>query len=1511
MGYKIQFENGHVVEFDSKPSDADIEDAHKHVMSLPDPNEDGFWKKAAGVGEAALSTVSGLAAAIPTGIRTLAELPSAGDLGTAVERAKSTSEAATYEPRTKTGKALSKSIQDTMSNYSQEVANKFSGDSAYLAGEKLRKGQDARPELAAENTEHLFGDIIGNIYAPGIGSFTPKRGVVKPKQADIAGGMNDLIQPDKPVTPPATPNPTMAVTPEGQGIAGPRDAAFKAEAERKAALVAGARPVPGRDLADPFGQMKQQLGAEQGIPAQPSAAMDQMAQRLQGEQPSPLRSQMEMFGEQKPDLQLSQEPMDLPKIEPKMLDGEQGQMFGNPELFDLQGGEGAKAPPKPATGEGMTQGELDVNQTQMDLQSGGEMAKPLDPNAPVQGPQGDLIGPDLTLSDETKIHDLPADSLFKQLSNAVRDKITEDDPRVKAAQDRVTAAEQAVTKAAGDLAAGRITRQSVDHLAKDLQSQKDALEFLKQSAVDEQRMKDKLAAQPQSSPGLKQSGGVDIGPLKEAVDKAMDVLRKLPDIPLIRSVLEKYEATQSPKVFADARRSAKADGASPELLKALDDAYLSTTQKVLGDMDNLLDKQANRIPPGPKPRSPGNKQTGAIFLDSKKLEVMKNLTTKLDIETKLRELSPSQWSVDQAMDHIRKATDLAQNLAEKGINFLTKGGQYMALKTHDPLIRFVVERFLDADRRYRADVADWLYNKDTGLASLMRKLDKDHLSEAWAMINFADLHQKSIDLVKLAERGFNAAQIKLIEAHRKGMDYSLTMINKARAASGLDPVNPRVAYAAMQATGDFRSLVYDKQGGNIIGIISSDFRSRLNNLKGQMEGKGYFVEKERYFGGMPRERGSANQAFMHAIEVLGDKDPRIADFVDTLNEIRTSEINNFLNMKKHTMAKKGIFGMEGRKDVEDAHQNALDGFKTQLNYMEGAIKWGHLSEAFKDSKAVIDHPDSAHMENSKAYAERYMYNALGFNPSEVGRAIESTVATMFKKMGVGYSVGRRVMADARYLTNSLLLTLNPRFWEQNVIQPLMAMPGMKADLIARGLGAGTDLGTGYMYVAQGANTSMRIKAGLGLTPFEKAAAAYAKSRHVYGSDMVEHSNRVTKGGGYYVDQMNNFFAGSIESATRQAMFHAFAHLLHENGMKIEHGLFESAHNLTDISMNNYSAIERPQLYSTLGPAGHLAVNLQSYKHNELSRVAMFVRDSKEYGSIRPIAADMLTRFAFGGAMGMIGYDNVDALFRLATKYIGGHPMNLSNLVMRASEGANNYVNKATGGAIDQPYLLSHGIHSLVSLDMSRSLGIGSVVPDTLGTSAFPGGSKLFDAVGAAYNLTGLPSTNHNTGPTEMNFKRFAHAAAPQFAQGAIDNAWFTKGEGDNRVAVRPRDLAAQAYRDNFDYGARALGFSGLNESVQRQKTYNIERQSRDYSDLRQQPLNRIRDTLFASGRVDPQAIKDYVNLRGNVESLEGDITRYATEQRLTPREIALMKTQTTSSVAALMKAQDYLKAFSK
>jgi len=67
MGYKVTFENGQSVVFNTQPTEADIEDAHAHVTSStvkPSPKTSDWTRAGKSAVEAAIPAAGGLAAGV-------------------------------------------------------------------------------------------------------------------------------------------------------------------------------------------------------------------------------------------------------------------------------------------------------------------------------------------------------------------------------------------------------------------------------------------------------------------------------------------------------------------------------------------------------------------------------------------------------------------------------------------------------------------------------------------------------------------------------------------------------------------------------------------------------------------------------------------------------------------------------------------------------------------------------------------------------------------------------------------------------------------------------------------------------------------------------------------------------------------------------------------------------------------------------------------------------------------------------------------------------------------------------------------------------------------------------------------------------------------------------------------------------------------------------------------------------------------------------------------------------
>lgn len=836
----------------------------------------------------------------------------------------------------------------------------------------------------------------------------------------------------------------------------------------------------------------------------------------------------------------------------------------------------------------------------------------------------------------------------------------------------------------------------------------------------------------------------------------------------------------------------------------------------------------------------------------------------------------------------KEVPDVSQNALQRGINYLTKGGIYLKAKLNNPVVHFTVDRFLKAESAAKAEISQKLHGD---YLTTLRDLSKEEYNTAFKLLNAADLYQKPLTSEFLASHNISPKVQEFIQMHKNIMNDALAKINAAREAAGKKPIEARVAYSAMNMTGDFRKVV--TKNGEVVGVIGSNTKTVGKNSLSKLEASLKEKDPMYEFGPMQdmsavnrSNKGTPHEAFLDVLDVLGEDNPHIKEFLDTLKEVAKDDPNNYMGMQKHTMQKKGVFGMEGRKPWMTAEDNATAFFENQVKYLESAFNWSELASAAKDVNEVIRNGDViAKQNNAIALSEQYMQNALGLNPSRVGNAVTNMMNTMFTAAGVGPSIPRVGMDIARRGANTMLLSLNPAFLGIQLLQSPAVLPSITAML--RGLNAapkGTALTFGFNHAANAMIALGKYVTGKGtLTAIERSALDYAQKNHIYATDLVEHTNQTRRGAGYYMSKVTQTPAAKIEAGTRAHMFMTIVDMMNEAGVKPKDGLFEQAHRFTDMAMNHYGAIEKPQMYNALGPIGSMAYNLRSFGHNEISRWALYARELSQTGNASPLLTQMASTITLAGVMGLPFFSQWESIYDFITKKLG-KPRSLAMDVMDASEK----VGQALGpqGA----YALSNGAPTLLGVDLSKRTGLGDVLPSAAADVAFAGGSKLGQMAKSAYQMA--------TSPSEETAKAAAITWAPPIAQGPMDVAWYQKG--NLAYSKDPEKLKPVAQRSEADILLKKLGLSGINESSQKQKVYQQDKLDKAYQEYRTTAMRTIAQDLFRDRPIEQKTIDRYfVTGQGDPASFARDLDRLAIQQNMSPEQYAMLRQATSKQIPQL------------
>lgn len=915
-----------------------------------------------------------------------------------------------------------------------------------------------------------------------------------------------------------------------------------------------------------------------------------------------------------------------------------------------------------------------------------------------------------------------------------------------------------------------------------------------------------------------------------------------------------------------------------------------------GDVYTVFDKDQMKSAIAPQTKTPKVVEMNAglrpqlPWKDKGALEVLKGIPGVGDT---LKNVGHSMIkNADEAIALAKEAPDVSQNKFSSATNILTKGGTYLKNKVDNPVVHFTVDTMLDSHNQAKAIVNEKLHGE---YLTSLRRLSKDEFREAFELLDTADMTKTPLTPELMSKHGISENVQMAVLTHQKLMADALQGINQARAAAGLKPIQARVAYSAMNMSGDFRKVV--TKDGQVVGVIGANSKTMgkhsLAKLEAQLKEKDPSLE----FGplqdlskGRTSTRGTPHEAFTDVLQILGEDNPNIAQFLDTLKEVAKSDPYNYMGMQKHTMNKKGVWGMEGRKPWLSGDENAKAFFENQMAYLENALTWGKLSEgALEVNKVLRDEAVIAKQDKAIRLSEDYLQNSLGINPSKWGKAAESFWGQAMSSMGVGPSVPRNIVSYARMGVNTMLLSVNPAFLGIQLVQAPTVMPGIAAFLRGRGVAPASTWATqGLSHFADAGMTLMKEKLGMKLSDVERGAFDYAKKHHVYATDMVEHANQVRKDVGYYTTKITQSPAAVVEQATRAQVYFAIMKMMDESGLTPKEGLYEQAHRFTDMAMANYSAIEKPKLYSALGPLGSMAYNLRTFSHNEISRWSLYARELARTGNPAPLLTQMATTIAIAGVMGLPFFSQWEQLYDYITGTLMKKPRSLALDVMSMSE---NMLKQFGPQAM---YALSNGLPAILGADTSKRFGLGDVIPEKLSDAIMPGASKLLGIGGAAIEAAKNPS--------EATAKALAYQAMPSGFQGLADTSWYQKG--NITYSKDPTNVKPTGERNELDTSLRKWGLMGIQESVGKTKEFQNRQIDMMLGEFRKKGLNEIKQAIIDGKDIPVTAMKNYFEYgEGDPQSFGTVLERLAIEMNLPPAQYQQMKMSASKSYTQMMALQ--------
>ena len=780
------------------------------------------------------------------------------------------------------------------------------------------------------------------------------------------------------------------------------------------------------------------------------------------------------------------------------------------------------------------------------------------------------------------------------------------------------------------------------------------------------------------------------------------------------------------------------------------------------------------------------------------------------------------------------------------------GIRKVRIATNNPLVNFVGEMtakvFTEAENYARK----YITNKD-GIGPLLTKLDKKELVEVHQALMAADKAQKVLTPEQLRKAGFSEKQVEFMNKFYEMEKVKLDVWNEKRLEVGLNPVRERIGHFPGIFSGDYKSLVLDKDG-KPIGFIGTDtrhgYKKVTEQIKKQYPGSTITEMKRSNLGGST-PKTDLFSGMQDLLDVLAKNDPRIAEVMQAVDVANANAADSLYNANKHALEKKGIWGNEGNKPWQkDSVEAARDAFKGYFRYWEEGML-SHLNLPVESQiKGLLNNPALDNMPRAKEYVNKYIMHMTGRNLGDVGMALNTLLDAPSRMLGLGPSVTRESVNQ-----------LNKRLGQQTMgwfNMPFLATQWLQLgqtfmpEFVTLGNRVGKGVGDSSGALNQSikdALSMMKEKISgnkLDVDPQTRAMFDYAESRGLLTFSEFEDVGKITQGKfarGY--DKAADLNRKIGEQTTRPFVFFSFVRLL-ENSNLPKNEVFDTAYNLTQDAMVDYSARERPLMFKDLGVTGQLAGGLQTFMFSYVDQMAKWVKEARPKtlggkGNPGPLIAGGLIALTYAGVQGLPFYQEADQLVQVLSDTFYGEKKTIGEIALSNAPDWARY----------------GGMSAASGLNAQSRLSAADVLPNNVGEAITPYAGQIGKAGAALYEAA--------TNPDELAARNLALSVAPSSVRGAIENNWAT----DEKNTYMNKRNEREYVRTPFDRGARYGNMTSLQEFKDRQGLYEIRTKEQADVDRKTELANKMTRGVKVKGQ-SFLASTDYAKLRQEYIERKGD-----------------------------------------
>jgi hypothetical protein len=808
---------------------------------------------------------------------------------------------------------------------------------------------------------------------------------------------------------------------------------------------------------------------------------------------------------------------------------------------------------------------------------------------------------------------------------------------------------------------------------------------------------------------------------------------------------------------------------------------------------------------------------------------------------------------DLSPEELKAQFNQANDLSDSKVgNFLRnnvlQGGLMLSDFSRHPLVKYTTDSVAKAFRSADKWARENLLNKQTGLGQMIKDMPLDHFTEIRTLME-ANEGTREFSPSELKNRGFTDEQIKYYQRSLELQKEAFTKFNAGRQAAGLPPVTPRIAHIAGYFTGDFKQIVKDSEG-RVVAVLGHNNRTALGVIAKRFQE--LHPDGENLDMGKPiLRKGSVDDhtfnGFMNILNELSKTNADIDRIVQAYHDTQMASTNKLSQMANRGKFKSNpentVGGAEGSKLWQSMQQNAIDGGKQQLKYLDSVNRWSEFQQAISKAENFIKDP-TVDAPNAKAVSQAYLDNQMHRNLGDLNKFTNSMVNGIAEVTGVGPTQMRQ-MAN---LTKTGLLNMFVGLGKFShslvtLIQPALGIPMVNSVMRADGaaFGKASVLSVFKSIMDQKEILQSMATKQLPADPFLRGALQYARDNDTLNTqqfNMGTITHQPTPLG-----KVMHINVTAPESGMRSFTYMYYARMLKDTvgDQMSDKEIFGTAHNAVQKVMADYTREAAAPMFNKMGFLGDLTRMLTTFKMNQISQAATAGKMFGQ-GKVGPMVTMLATSIAASGVRGFIGYNIANGLLGQLTTWatkqgLMQQPTNLDQILLHSLHG----VNKGLADA------LNFGMTSGLGIDMTGSLSHADDIPDDPLGTLLPEGSPIAKVIGSATTLA-----EH---PNKQNAKVALYDALPNSMKGVMENMAYTDKNG-NYYDPHTGNLVAN--RTPTDQMKRNFSFRPLDESKMRlQATVGAE-QNQQLETVKAEIIKRALSDSD-SGSLTQQAMHDYAN----------------------------------------------------